>query len=37
MFCKRGSLVDAGPPLGSREKAPVGSLGDKVPQKMKQM
>ena len=31
-----GSLKDGSPPVGSRSKAPVGGLGDEVPQKLKQ-
>ena len=31
-----GSPGDGSPAVGSRGKAPVGSLGDKVPQKLKQ-
>jgi len=31
-----GNLGDGSPPVGSRGKAPVGSLGDEVPQKLKQ-
>jgi len=30
-----GDLGDGSPPVGSRGKAPVGGLGDKVPQKLK--
>ena len=30
-----GSLGDGSPPVGSRGKAPVGGLGDEVPQKLK--
>ena len=29
-------LGDRSPPVGSRGKAPVGGLGDEVPQKLKQ-
>jgi len=29
-------LGDGSPPVGSRGKAPVGGLGDKVPQELKQ-
>jgi len=40
VFSKRGlpgGLGDAGPPVRSRGKAPIGALGDFVPQKLKQM
>ena len=30
-------LRDAGPLVGSRGKAPIGGLGDNVPEKLKQM
>ena len=30
-----GSLGDGSPPVGSRGEAPVGGLGDEVPQKLK--
>jgi len=30
-----GDLGDGSPPVGSRGEAPVGGLGDKVPQKLK--
>ena len=30
---KSGGLGDGSPPVGSRGKAPVGGLGDEVPQK----
>jgi len=30
-----GSLGDGSPPVGSRREAPVGGLGDEVPQKLK--
>ena len=30
-----GDLGDGSPPVGSRGKAPVGGLGDEVPQKLK--
>jgi len=32
---KRGGLGDGSPPVGSRVGAPVGGLGDEVPQKLK--
>jgi len=32
---KREGLGDGSPPVGSRGGAPVGGLGDKVPQKLK--
>ena len=31
---KPGGLGDGSPPVGSRGKAPVGGLGDEVPQKL---
>jgi len=31
-----GNLGDGSPPVGSRDKAQVGGLGDEVPQKLKQ-
>jgi len=31
-----GGLGDRSPPVGSRGEAPVGDLGDEVPQKLKQ-
>jgi len=31
-----GDLGDVSPPVGSRGRAPVGVLGDEVPQKLKQ-
>jgi len=40
-FCKgrgstrTGGLGDGSPPAGSRGRAPVGGLGDEVPQKLK--
>ena len=32
---KTGGLGDGSPPAGSRGRAPVGGLGDEVPQKLK--